>query len=146
MELVEITSLQWCHIRGILCVRSDCRWNQMAISCREMSVGCPHSTVEGVYRFCWWHISPHPPFIREWQPQSLVSRQGKNVLYELTLLVDHEGLFIFVNGGYLGLFHDVTILKNSWVEEHWRELFTNNDVLLQKNNLGTKGIPALRSI
>lgn len=43
------------------------------------------------------------------------------------VLIDHHGLFIFVDVGYSGSFHDVTILKNSWVENNWRQLFTNRD-------------------
>lgn len=46
---------------------------------------------------------------------------GRKIMYCMnnTILVDHDGLFIFVDGGYPGSFHDMTILKNSWVEMHW---------------------------
>lgn len=36
-------------------------------------------------------------------------------------------LFIYVDVGYLGSFHDVTILKNSAMERNWRHIFTNID-------------------
>lgn len=54
---------------------------------------------------------------------------GRKIMYCMnnTILVDHDGLFIFVDGGYPGSFHDMTILKNSWVEMHWWDLFTNNN-------------------
>lgn len=42
-----------------------------------------------------------------------------------TVVVDHDGLFRFVDAGYPGSYHDVTILKHSWVDGNWRELFKN---------------------
>lgn len=44
-----------------------------------------------------------------------------------TILVDHHGLFIFVDAGYPRLFHDVMILKNSMVKRNWRTLFSNTN-------------------
>jgi hypothetical protein len=41
------------------------------------------------------------------------------------MIVDHDGLFRFIDGGYPGSYHDVTILKHLWVEENWRDLFKN---------------------
>lgn len=55
--------------------------------------------------------------------------QGRKKMYCMnsTILIDHHGLFIFVDPGYPGSFHDVTILKNSMVEAYWRQLFTHTD-------------------
>lgn len=43
------------------------------------------------------------------------------------ILVDHDGMFIFVDPGYPGSYRDVTILKNSFVQRNLRQLFTNQD-------------------
>lgn len=44
------------------------------------------------------------------------------------LLVDHNGLLMYnVDPRCLGSFrHDLIVLKNSWVERSWRNLFTIN--------------------
>lgn len=42
-------------------------------------------------------------------------------------LVDHDGLFIFIDLGYLGSYHDVTILKELAIDKNWRQLFTNEE-------------------
>jgi hypothetical protein len=44
-----------------------------------------------------------------------------------TVVVDHDGLFIHVNPGYPGSYHNVNILRQSNIYIHWRECFTQND-------------------
>lgn len=55
--------------------------------------------------------------------------QGRKKMYCLnsTVLVDHNGLFIHVDPGYPGSFHDSQILKTSMVERFWRRLFTHTE-------------------
>jgi DDE superfamily endonuclease len=43
-----------------------------------------------------------------------------------TVIVDHDGLFIYVDPGYPGSFHDVTILRQSELYVSWRDYFTHN--------------------
>jgi hypothetical protein len=44
-----------------------------------------------------------------------------------TVVVDHNGLFIYVDTGYSGKFHDVNILRHSNLYREWRDYFTHND-------------------
>jgi hypothetical protein len=44
-----------------------------------------------------------------------------------TEVVDHDGLFIYVDPGYPGSFHDVTILRQSELYTSWRDYLTHND-------------------
>ena len=44
-----------------------------------------------------------------------------------TIIVDHNGLFIHVDPGYLGSYHDVNILRYSHLYGQWRDFFTQND-------------------
>jgi hypothetical protein len=56
---------------------------------------------------------------------------GRKKMYAMnnTVVVDHDGLFIYVDPGYPGSFHDVTILRHSELYENWRTFFTHsNDV------------------
>jgi DDE superfamily endonuclease len=42
-----------------------------------------------------------------------------------TVIVDHDGFFIFVNPGYPGSFHDLSILRNSDLHTNWRNYFNH---------------------
>ena len=42
-----------------------------------------------------------------------------------TVVVDHDGLFIYVDAGYPGSFHDISILKASCLYKNWRNYFTH---------------------
>jgi hypothetical protein len=44
-----------------------------------------------------------------------------------TVIVDHDGLFIYVDPGYPGSFLDVTILQQSELHTNWRDYFTHYD-------------------
>jgi DDE superfamily endonuclease len=44
-----------------------------------------------------------------------------------TVIVGHDGLFMYVDPGYPGSFHDVTILQQSELHTNWRDYFTYND-------------------
>ncbi|KAH9105811.1 hypothetical protein AeMF1_018458 [Aphanomyces euteiches] len=41
-----------------------------------------------------------------------------------TVVVDHSGLIIFEDNGYPGRYHDVNILRQSSLYQHWRDHFT----------------------
>ena len=42
-------------------------------------------------------------------------------------MIDHRGLFIYINPGYPGSFHDVNCLRQSDLYKHWRRFFTHHD-------------------
>jgi len=44
-----------------------------------------------------------------------------------TVVVDHDGLFIYVDCGYPGSFHDVSILRHCTLMQEWRSYFTHED-------------------
>jgi DDE superfamily endonuclease len=44
-----------------------------------------------------------------------------------TVVVDHNGLFIYVDTDYPGKFNDVNILQNANLYREWRDYFTHND-------------------
>jgi len=43
------------------------------------------------------------------------------------VIVDHHGLFIYIDIGYRGFYHDVTILWHSNVYKNWRQYFMHGD-------------------
>jgi DDE superfamily endonuclease len=45
-----------------------------------------------------------------------------------TVVFDHDGLFIFVNSGYAGSFHDVNCLRHSILHREWRERFKRSSL------------------
>jgi DDE superfamily endonuclease len=45
-----------------------------------------------------------------------------------TVVVDHDGLFIFVDPGYAGSFHDVNCLRHSILHNEWRERLTRSNL------------------
>jgi hypothetical protein len=44
-----------------------------------------------------------------------------------TVIIDHNGLFIHVDSGYPGSFHDVNILRQSDFHKSWRQFFRKHD-------------------
>ena len=44
------------------------------------------------------------------------------------VIVDHHGLFIYIDSTYPGSFHDVTCLRASEFHSSWREHFAHNDM------------------
>jgi hypothetical protein len=48
-----------------------------------------------------------------------------------TVVVDNNGLFIYVDAGYPGKFHDVNILRSSDLFKRWRDFFTHRDDYLE---------------
>jgi hypothetical protein len=51
---------------------------------------------------------------------------GRKKIYAFnnTIVVDHEGFIIYIDPGYVGSAHDVTILKESSLHQNWRNHFT----------------------
>lgn len=58
---------------------------------------------------------------------------GRKKIYAMnsTVVIDHDGLIIFVDPGYPGSFHDVTILRNSDLHANWRNYFTHTDETME---------------
>jgi hypothetical protein len=44
-----------------------------------------------------------------------------------TVVVDHDGLFIFIDPGFPGFYREITVIRHSLLYENWREYFTQND-------------------
>ena len=44
--------------------------------------------------------------------------------FNSTVVMDHDGLFIYIDPGYPGSFHDISILKASDLYKNWRNFFT----------------------
>ena len=44
------------------------------------------------------------------------------------VIVDHHGLFIYIDSTYLGSFHDVTCLHASELHDSWRKHFAHSDM------------------
>jgi hypothetical protein len=42
------------------------------------------------------------------------------------VIVDHDGLFIFVEPSFAGSFHDVRCLRHTEIATRWREFFSND--------------------
>jgi hypothetical protein len=53
---------------------------------------------------------------------------GRKSMYCLnnTVVIDHRGLFIYIDPGYPGSFHDVICLPQSYLYKNWRQYFTHN--------------------
>jgi hypothetical protein len=51
---------------------------------------------------------------------------GRKSIYCLNnvVIIDHQGLFIYVDPGYPGSYHDVNCLRNSDISIHWQQYFT----------------------
>ena len=54
---------------------------------------------------------------------------GRKKIYAVnnTVIIDHDGLFIYVDCGYPGSFHDVNILRQSELHRNWRLYFRHDD-------------------
>lgn len=54
---------------------------------------------------------------------------GRKSMYALnnTVVIDHRGLFIYIDPGYPGSFHDVNCLRQSDLYKNWRRHFTHRD-------------------
>jgi hypothetical protein len=48
-----------------------------------------------------------------------------------TVVIDHDGPIIFVDPGYPGSFHDVTVLRNSVLHANWRNYFSHTDETIE---------------
>ena len=53
---------------------------------------------------------------------------GRKKMYCMnsTVVIDHDGLFIDIDAGYAGSFHDVTILRHSPLYRTWQQRFTRD--------------------
>jgi hypothetical protein len=54
---------------------------------------------------------------------------GRKKIYSMnnTVMIDHDGLFIHLDVGYPGSFHDVNIRRNNIVYQQWRAHFHHED-------------------
>ena len=55
------------------------------------------------------------------------NRRKKMYCMNNVVIVDHHGLFIYVDPGYPGSFHDVSCLRASDMYTAWRDYFTHDD-------------------
>jgi len=84
---------------------------------------------------CIGHIDGTLVKIRRPHRDPLHSRwfNGRKKIYCVnnTVAVDHDGLFIFIDCGYPGSFHDITILRHSQLHANWRDHFVHEDNYFQ---------------
>jgi hypothetical protein len=54
---------------------------------------------------------------------------GRKSIYCMNniVVVDHQGLFIYIDPGYPGTFHDVNCLRHSDISQNWQNYFTITD-------------------
>jgi hypothetical protein len=55
---------------------------------------------------------------------------GHKVIYSMNniiMVVDYQGLFIYLNFGQLGSYHDITILCQFELHKNWCPLFLHDD-------------------
>lgn len=52
------------------------------------------------------------------------TRRKKTYAMNNTIVIDHDGLIIYVDPGYPGSYHDVSILRESDLFKNWRRYFT----------------------
>jgi DDE superfamily endonuclease len=68
------------------------------------------------------------------------NNRKKMYCFNNVVIVDHDGLFIYVDAGFAGSFHDVRCLRNSHLHHNWRDYFTNDDLdTVQEYVLGDPG-------
>lgn len=48
-----------------------------------------------------------------------------------TVVIDHDGLFIFVDPSYPGTLHDVAMLRNSTLHRNWRQAFSRSNETME---------------
>mgnify|MGYP003497486631 FL=1 len=48
-----------------------------------------------------------------------------------TVIVDHDGMFIYVDPEYPGSFYDITIIRQSELHKNCRDYLTHNDELVE---------------
>jgi hypothetical protein len=44
------------------------------------------------------------------------------------VIIDHDGLFIYIVAGFAGSFHDVRCLRNFHIHQNWRQYFANDNL------------------
>jgi DDE superfamily endonuclease len=76
---------------------------------------------------------------------SLYDNRRKHMYcFNNVVVVDHQGLFIFVDSGFAGSFHDVRCLRNNSLHLHWRDHFRIDDEdRVQEYLLGDPGYMGL---
>ena len=100
---------------------------------REPIVALP---VPGWWSFsgCIGHIDGTLCKIRRPHRDPLHSRWfngRKKCTVSTTLFVDHDGLFIYIDSGFPGSFHDITILRHWSLHANWRDYFEHEDDYFQ---------------
>jgi len=69
------------------------------------------------------------PYAETRAQQQRLWYNGRKSMYcfNNTVVVDHNGLFIFIDPGYPGSLHDVNCLRQSDLYKNWRRYFTHSD-------------------
>jgi hypothetical protein len=55
------------------------------------------------------------------------NRRKRGYFFNNIVVIDHDGLFIYVDPGFAGSFHDVNCLRNSELHRTWRQKFTRTE-------------------
>lgn len=79
-----------------------------------------------VHWFCWWHSSEAQEAIWERNHKKNGLRVTRRCIAWTPLMwLIMMVVFRFVDGGYPGSYHDLTIMKHSWMNANWRVAFVN---------------------
>ena len=72
----------------------------------------------------WSRYVDHPVKTRKSSTKKWYN--GRKAMHALknTVIIDHDGLFIYIDSGYPGYFHDVNILRASEFHSNWNSLFS----------------------
>lgn len=90
-----------------------------------------------------------PSNIGEHLSRRYYTRRKKIYGFNNTIAVDHDGLIIYIDPGYAGSYHDITILRQSELYRNWRDYFTVGEQDYFEYLLGDRkydrGVPFINS-
>lgn len=56
------------------------------------------------------------------------NNRKKMYCFNNLVIIEHDGMFLYVDAGFAGSFHDVRCLRKSHIHDHWREDLVNDDL------------------
>jgi DDE superfamily endonuclease len=68
------------------------------------------------------------------------NNRKKMYCFNNVVIIDHDGLFIYIDAGFAGSFHDFRCLRNSHIHQNWRNCFASDNLdAVQEYLLGDPG-------
>ncbi len=131
MELEQECNKWWSHLYCILHQFHHCQWNLVAHYWGTSSPCCAASQFEGCIGFIDgtfvkirmpWNNPTHWSWFNGWKKMYCMNN---------TMVVNHHGLFIYLDLGYLGLFHDMNILWQLDIHMNWCQHFVHTNAYFE---------------